>query len=111
MAVKIRLSRIGSKNNPHYRIVVKEARSNRDGKSLEILGHYDPFTKEVKANLERINYWVSMGAQKTKTLDRLINPRKGKPEVKKSAPKEKTGKGAKSKRKTGAPAPQKEQSE
>ncbi len=63
MAVKIRLSRIGKKNAPFYRIVAIDSHSKRDGASLEILGTYNPLTGHVlDLNTERIQAWVSTGA-------------------------------------------------
>ena len=58
----ISLMRIGAKKQPFYRVVVKEKRSKRDGKYLENLGTYNPMTNpaEVKLNLERIQYWISV---------------------------------------------------
>lgn len=73
--LKIKLSRIGKKGYPVYRIVVNEARSKRDGKYLEQLGLYDPNTKPktIKLNIKRVDYWQSKGAQPTVTVRRLIN--------------------------------------
>ncbi len=72
MAVKIRLSRIGKIHAPVYRIVAADQRSKRDGKFLEILGTYNPLKHEiVKFDQERINYWVSQGAQVSDTVKRL----------------------------------------
>ncbi len=63
MAVKIRLSRTGTKNAPHYRIVAVDERKKRDGAALENLGAYDPRKgKLVQFHDERIAYWVSQGA-------------------------------------------------
>ncbi|GBF05089.1 30S ribosomal protein S16 [Deinococcus aerius] len=73
--VKIRLSRFGSAHNPHYRIVVTDARNPRDGGYIENLGHYDPrkTTQEyLKVNTERAAYWLSVGAQPTQTARRLL---------------------------------------
>ncbi|MCS7258021.1 MAG: 30S ribosomal protein S16 [candidate division WOR-3 bacterium] len=70
--VKIRLKRIGRKNAPLYRIVVADSRRARDGKYLETVGHYNPKTKHLSLNLERVDYWLSKGAQATETTKRLI---------------------------------------
>lgn len=72
--LRIRLTRMGAKKNPFYRIVVKERRSKRDGKYLENVGTYNPMTEpaEVKLNHERIQYWISKGAQPTETVASLI---------------------------------------
>lgn len=72
MAVKIRLSRIGKTHSPVYRIVAADQRSKRDGKCLEILGTYNPLKHEIVSyDQERINYWISQGAQVTDTVKRL----------------------------------------
>lgn len=72
--VKIRLTRIGRKNAPAFRIVAKTERSKRDGKSLEILGHYNPSQNPTKFeyNKERYNHWISQGAQASDTVKKLI---------------------------------------
>jgi small subunit ribosomal protein S16 len=74
MALKIRLSRIGSTHQPHYRIVVAETRSRRDGDAVETLGTYDPRTKgpQVKIRLDRVDYWISKGAKPSDTLHSII---------------------------------------
>jgi small subunit ribosomal protein S16 len=68
--VKIRLKRIGAKNNAVYRIVVADSRSPRDGRFIEELGTYSPCQKgeTVNLNLERAHYWVKQGAQPTDTV-------------------------------------------
>jgi len=73
--VKIRLSRIGSKKRPFYRIVAADVRSPRDGKFLEILGHYDPRKKphELKVDMERVKAWVDNGAKATNRVSKLIS--------------------------------------
>jgi small subunit ribosomal protein S16 len=71
----IRLMRMGAKKRPSYRVVVKEKLSKRDGAYLENLGTYNPIGKEgaeVKLNAERVEYWLSRGAQPTDTVRRLI---------------------------------------
>ena len=72
--LKIRLTRMGAKKAPFYRVIVKERRSKRDGKYLENLGTYNPMTEpaEVKLNHERIEYWISKGAQPSETVASLI---------------------------------------
>lgn len=74
MALKIRLSRFGTKHTPVYRIVVAEARSRRDGASVEQLGTYQPRVSDMplKLNLDRIDYWISRGAKPTETVQGLI---------------------------------------
>ena len=73
MAVKIRLSRIGKKNDPQYRIVVIDERSKRDGAFIEDLGTYNPKNHGfVQISPDRINDWVSKGAVMTDTVRRLF---------------------------------------
>ncbi len=74
MALKIRLTRIGTTHQPHYRVVVAEARSRRDGDPVEVLGTYDPRTKakQVNLKLDRVDYWLGKGAQPSETLHALI---------------------------------------
>ncbi len=70
--VKIRLTRIGRTHAPMYRIVAMDSRKKRDGEALEILGTYNPATKEiVQFHDARINEWVSKGAQVTDSVERL----------------------------------------
>ena len=66
--------RTGAKKRPSYRIVVKEKQSKRDGAYLENLGTYNPTTQPAEVNLkaERVQYWMSKGAQPTDTVRRLI---------------------------------------
>lgn len=72
MAVKIRLSRIGKKNAPFFRIVAIDSRSARDGAPLEVLGTYNPVLHEViQFHEERVNYWVSTGAQVSDTVKKI----------------------------------------
>ncbi len=74
MAVKIRLKRVGAKNSPVFRVVVADGRSPRDGKFLEEIGTYQPLKKgdNVQIDLERVNYWVSVGAQPSDTVASMI---------------------------------------
>lgn len=70
--VKIRLTRMGRTHSPVYRIVAVDSRKKRDGEALEILGTYDPSTKElVQFHADRIEHWVSQGAQLSDTVKRL----------------------------------------
>ena len=72
MAVKLRLSRIGKKNAPVYRIVAIDSRKKRDGASLEVLGTYNPITgRLVQYNQERIQYWVAQGATPTDAVKKI----------------------------------------
>ena len=70
--VKIRLSRKGRKKIPFYRIVVIDSEKARDGKFIERVGHYDPRSKELSLKRDRIEYWISKGAQPTNTVAKLI---------------------------------------
>ncbi len=74
MALKIRLTRIGAVHQPHYRIVVAETRSRRDGDPVEVLGSYNPRAKTegVKVDLARVDYWLSKGAKPTDTLHAML---------------------------------------
>jgi len=82
--LRIRLSRHGAKKDPHYRVVVSEKSSPRDGRFLEIVGHYNPALKPIRLHLdlERVDYWVSQGAQPSETVRSLIRRvRSTQPEV------------------------------
>ena len=72
--IAIRLTRKGSKKRPVYRVVVAEKSSPRDGRFIEILGHYNPIPDptEFQLDLERVNHWLSKGAQPSPTVRRLI---------------------------------------
>lgn len=74
MAVKIRLTRVGSKKNPIYRVVVADSRSPRDGRFIEIVGRYNPQTEPSTIELDRakIAGWLAKGAQPTEPVARLI---------------------------------------
>jgi small subunit ribosomal protein S16 len=74
--LKIRLTRLGKKHDPHYRIIVTEARSKRDGKAIEYLGHYDPRSKELKLDIDRAKYWLSVGAKPTETVHSMLAKKK-----------------------------------
>ncbi len=70
--LKIRLKRIGKKNDPQYRIVVIPARSKRDGRAIEYLGYHNPRKKETKLDIKRAEYWLSVGAQPTETARSIL---------------------------------------
>jgi len=74
MAVKIKLTRLGKIRNPQYRISVADARTRRDGRSIEVIGRYHP--KEdpslIEINSERAQYWLSVGAQPTEPVRKLL---------------------------------------
>jgi len=70
----IRLARFGAKKKPFYRVVVIEKERARDGRALEVIGHYNPLTSPAKVDLkhERIEYWTKNGAQLSGTVQRLL---------------------------------------
>lgn len=70
----IRLSRVGSKKKPNYRVVVLEKSAARDGRAVEILGHYNPVPNpaKIELNRERIEYWREQGAQLSETVAHLL---------------------------------------
>ena len=70
--LKIRLKRLGSKKNPHYRIIVISSTTKREGRPIEELGHYNPKTKEMKFNITSAQEWVKKGAQPTDTVKYLM---------------------------------------
>ncbi|MDP9100203.1 MAG: 30S ribosomal protein S16 [Verrucomicrobiota bacterium] len=74
MAVSIRLRREGAKNRPYYKVVVADSRSPRDGKFIEIIGTYDPKKPDHNSTLklDRIEHWMSKGAQPSDTVRSLI---------------------------------------
>ena len=74
MALKIRLARGGAKKRPFYRIVAADSRAPRDGRYIERLGHFDPMQdpNELVVDLERVDYWVGVGASPSETAAKLI---------------------------------------
>ena len=99
MAVKIRLSRAGAKKTPHYRIIIADSRSPRDGRFIERVGTYNPLLprdhqNRVKLKLDRIKYWLDQGAQPSPRVAKFLgsadvipvtkreNPKKAKPKAK-----------------------------
>ena len=74
MAVKIRLKRIGKKRAPHYRIVVMDARTKRDGRAIEEIGKYNPKTEPsfIHVESDRAQYWLSVGAQPTEAVQAIF---------------------------------------
>ena len=102
MAVKIRLSRAGAKKTPHYRVIIADSRSPRDGRFLERVGTYNPLLPRdhpdrVKLKLERIKYWLGNGARPSERVAKFLsdaevlpavkreNPQKAKPKAKAQA--------------------------
>ena len=97
MALKIRLSRGGSKKRPFYRIVVAEASAPRDGRYVERVGHYNPMVakdndQRLVVNGDRVKHWLGLGAQPTERVQKLLSlvsltdPVKLREQPKKSAP-------------------------
>jgi small subunit ribosomal protein S16 len=72
--LKIRLTRMGAKKKPFYRVVVMERRQNRDGSFVEILGHYNPKTNPplIELKMDRVNHWLACGAQPSETVNSLL---------------------------------------
>jgi len=70
--LKIRLSRIGKRKKPMYRLTIAEAARDTYGRALEILGSYNPFTKELIAKKDRIEYWLKNGAKMSPTVNNLL---------------------------------------
>ena len=72
--MKLRLTRIGSKKNPIYRVVAADSRSPRDGKFIEIIGRYNPQTdpSTIELNEEKVKAWLDKGAQPTEPVRRLL---------------------------------------
>ncbi|MGH7417798.1 MAG: 30S ribosomal protein S16 [Candidatus Rokuibacteriota bacterium] len=74
MAVHIRLRRTGTTRRPAYRVVVADSRAARDGKFIEVIGHYNPLTSPptVKIQVERAQEWIKKGAQPSNTVKNLL---------------------------------------
>ena len=74
MAVKLRLTRVGSKKNPIYRVVAADSRSPRDGKFIEILGRYNPQSEPslIELDEEKVRGWLENGAQPTAPVAKLL---------------------------------------
>ena len=96
MAMKIRLARGGSKKRPHYAVVATDSRMPRDGRFLEKLGTYNPLLAKdsedrVKLDIERVQYWLSQGAEPTDRVARFleaagIKPKAERKNLKKAEP-------------------------
>ena len=74
MAVRIRLTRVGAKKQPSYRVVVADSRSARDSRAIETLGHYNPRTEPIEfvVDAEKAKTWLDKGAQPSDTVVRLF---------------------------------------
>ena len=72
--MKIRLTRVGARNNPIWRVVATDQRSPRDGRFIEVLGHYNPQTdpSTIELDEERVRDWLSRGAQPSNTVKNLL---------------------------------------
>ncbi|MCO4744442.1 MAG: 30S ribosomal protein S16 [Proteobacteria bacterium] len=72
--VRIRLTRMGAKRRPFYRVIAADSRAPRDGRFIEQLGYYDPMTpaKTLKLDMGRVDHWLSVGASPSETAQRLI---------------------------------------
>ena len=78
MAVRVRLTRVGSKKNPIWRVVVADQRSPRDGRFIETIGHYNPQTEPstIVIDDERMEHWLARGAQPSGTVKQLIKAKR-----------------------------------
>ena len=72
MAVKIRLTRMGDKKSPFYRVVVADSRTARDGKVIDTLGFFNPLNEEIKIDNEKATKWIANGAQPTETARTIL---------------------------------------
>lgn len=76
MAVRIRLKRIGKRNQPYYRLCIFDAKTKRDGREIEVVGHYNPLEKKdenkYEIDTERVTYWLSVGAQPTDKVRAIL---------------------------------------
>lgn len=74
MAVKMRLTRMGAKKAPFYRVIVADSRSPRDGRFIDTIGTYNPLTNpvEIKIDAEKAKKWLGNGAQPTETVKSLL---------------------------------------
>lgn len=77
MAIKLKLSRLGSKKHPFYRVVAARDETRRDGRPLEFLGYYDPMKNppDIKLDVVKIREWLSRGAEPTTTVKSLLKGR------------------------------------
>ena len=82
MSVRLRLTRVGSKKNPIWRVVVADQRSPRDGRNIETIGHYNPQTdpSTIVLDQERLQHWLERGAQPTNTVKKLMKARAAAPD-------------------------------
>lgn len=75
--VRIRMKSFGRRHRPFFRICAMDARTPRDGRAIEELGHYDPMVRDAETrtvlNVDRIRYWLSVGAQPSEKVQSLLN--------------------------------------
>lgn len=92
MSVRMRLARAGAKKAPFYRVVVANSRSARDGRFIEHVGVYDPTRNpaEIRFVMDRVEYWLSHGAQPSETVAELLNKLRKEAAQKPGAPNTKT---------------------
>ncbi len=76
--LKIKLTRLGKKKQPYYRIIIAEARSKRDGKYIDLIGSYNPMSnpKEIKIDIAKYDEWINKGAKPTETVADLYKKAK-----------------------------------
>jgi small subunit ribosomal protein S16 len=72
MAVKMRLTRLGDKKAPFYRVVVIDSHKSRDGQYVDLVGTYDPIKEALNINVEKAKKWIGNGAQPTDTVKALL---------------------------------------
>jgi small subunit ribosomal protein S16 len=74
MALRIRLTRMGSKKRPFYRVVAMDSQTRRDGRALEYVGHYNPMTDpaEIKIDADKVKKWIDRGAKPSDTVLALL---------------------------------------
>lgn len=70
--LKVKLSRTGKRNQPHFRIVVTEAQNRPGGNNVEVIGHYTPTKHEFKIDIKKYRKWIEQGAQPTRTVKNLV---------------------------------------
>ncbi|MFP4034155.1 MAG: 30S ribosomal protein S16 [Desulfovermiculus sp.] len=75
MALRLRLTRLGSKKRPFYRVVAMNSETRRDGRALEYLGYYNPMVEpnEIKLDHDKVRKWMDQGAKPTQTVKSLLD--------------------------------------
>ncbi len=72
MAVKMRLTRLGDKKSPYYRVVVIDSHKARDGQYVDLVGTYNPLTEELNLDTDKAKKWIANGVQPTETVKTLL---------------------------------------